>query len=321
MTAANPEVTVIIDRLLEPASLAAMTQPVTPVSTGFDPLDSVLDGGFFPEELVLVGGRPGVGKTISLVQWARHQARTGVRVILAHYEHSELALLCHLCLLEMGELHDASETHEARRAITDVASGRTTWAAAAAANQMFADSGAAVLGYAGNIELLTLEGEEDGFEGLARSVDQHRDAAVLMVDHLGKVDRDRSRLGETADRMKWLGVEKGITIIASTVVDDPGMETRRLRMSHLEASAGVSHEADVIIMTNDKLSAVSRNHSAFDSTRIHEFRNQLVFSVEKNRRGISNVDVEFVRDYSHRRLDPMGGFVTEQLVDDLLVRE
>ncbi|MDH4169938.1 MAG: hypothetical protein OEW42_10140 [Acidimicrobiia bacterium] len=317
----TPETTVSVDRLLEPASLAAMTQPVTPVATGFDPLDSVLDGGFFPEELVLLGGRPGVGKTIALVQWARHQARSGVQVIMAHYEHSELALLCHLCLVEIGELHAASDTHEARRAITDVASGRSTWAAAASANEMLADAGMAAMGYAGNIKLLTLDAEEDGYEGLERAVEQNVDSTVLMVDHLGKVGRDRTKLADTAGRLKWLGVEKGITVVASTVVDDPGMEVRRLRMGHLEASAGVSHEADVIIMANDKLSAVSRNHSAFDSTRVHEFRNQLVFSVEKNRRGISNVDVEFTRDYSHRRLAPMGGFVTEQLIDDLLVRE
>ena len=45
--------------------------------TGMDPLDRMLGGGFRMGDLVLLGGRPGVGKTIIGLQWARSIARSG----------------------------------------------------------------------------------------------------------------------------------------------------------------------------------------------------------------------------------------------------
>src|ERR671933_582132 len=47
---------------------------LVPISTHFDPLDSVLGGGVRAGDLVLVGGRPGVGKPIVTFQWDRHTA-------------------------------------------------------------------------------------------------------------------------------------------------------------------------------------------------------------------------------------------------------
>ena len=40
---------------------------LTPFPTGYDPFDAALGGGLHAEDLVLVGGRPGVGKTIAML--------------------------------------------------------------------------------------------------------------------------------------------------------------------------------------------------------------------------------------------------------------
>ena len=45
--------------------------------TGFQPLDDVLNGGFRAQDLVLLGGRPGIGKTVAALQWARWMAMQG----------------------------------------------------------------------------------------------------------------------------------------------------------------------------------------------------------------------------------------------------
>src|SRR5688572_15168958 len=75
-----------------------------PIPTYFHALDSALNGGIRPGDLVLVGGTPGVGKTIVTLQWARNIALSGVTVIYACYEHEETALLGRLLALEMGDL-------------------------------------------------------------------------------------------------------------------------------------------------------------------------------------------------------------------------
>ena len=46
----------------------------TRFATGFGPLDDVLRGGMRAQDLVLVGGRPGIGKTVITLQWARWMA-------------------------------------------------------------------------------------------------------------------------------------------------------------------------------------------------------------------------------------------------------
>jgi hypothetical protein len=40
-------------------------------------------------------------------------------------------------------------------------------------------------------------------------------------------------------------------------------------------------------------------------------------SIEKNRRGPANIDLQFAKDLAHFRFDPYGTVVEETLVDDL----
>ena len=62
---------------------------VLPVPSGYEPLDTALEGGFRTRELVIVGGPPGIGKTAVALQWARHGATVGRAVVYACYEHDE----------------------------------------------------------------------------------------------------------------------------------------------------------------------------------------------------------------------------------------
>ena len=84
------------------ATLAELHQLTTPPSqqvvlpTGFDPLDDVLAGGIRQGEVVLLGGKPGVGKTIASLQWARAMAQRGVVAVYLCYEHDEVTLLTRL---------------------------------------------------------------------------------------------------------------------------------------------------------------------------------------------------------------------------------
>src|SRR5690349_5998770 len=78
-------------------------QELIPFPTMFSPLDQVLAGGLRPGDMMLVGGTPGVGKTVCTLQWARNLALQGVPVVYVCYEHEESALLARLLALELGE--------------------------------------------------------------------------------------------------------------------------------------------------------------------------------------------------------------------------
>src|SRR5690606_39762892 len=61
---------------------------------------------------------------------------------------------------------------------------------------------------------------------------------------------------------------------------------------HFRGSTALAYEADVVLVLNDKLSVVSKVHLAYDTTRHDEFRDHVVFSVEKHRNGTAGVDLE-----------------------------
>ena len=64
---------------------------------------------------------------------------------------------------------------------------------------------------------------------------------------------------------------------------------------------------------------MSRSHLAYDTTLYEVFAKTLVLTVEKNRRGPARVDREFRKGFARFRLDPSGRFVSEQLIDDILI--
>ncbi len=82
-----------------------------PLSTGFDVLDSALGGVIRATELLLLGGLPGVGRTVAALHMARNLARDGSPVVYACYEHTAGDLFSRLLLLELGEEVDALDPH------------------------------------------------------------------------------------------------------------------------------------------------------------------------------------------------------------------
>ena len=95
-----------------------------------------------------------------------------------------------------------------------------------------------------------------------------------------------------------------------------GIGQDRLRLDHLRGSDALAHEADIAMILNHKDSATSPNHLQFDLTQLQEAKNHVVLSVEKNRRGESDVHLEFKKDFGNFRLDPAGAFVAETLRGD-----
>lgn len=93
------------DRLLD-ESASTSGRPIEPVRSGLALLDTVLDGGFRPQELIVVGGKPGVGKTIALLQFARAAAESCRPVAFVSYEHSPRAMLRRVLQCEIARIAD-----------------------------------------------------------------------------------------------------------------------------------------------------------------------------------------------------------------------
>jgi replicative DNA helicase len=303
---------------------------LTPYATGFDPLDAVLGGGVRTEDLLLVGGRPGVGKTIAMLQWARRVAMSGHDAVYACYEHGEDTLLTRLLCLELGELarpEDVPALDKLRMLAREVALGARGIGDLLEASPLGAAAYDVFRGYADRLRLLRATGATDAAE-LGAIASEHAPAGgVLFVDYLQKIPAlgppmpEAERVTQVAGALKELALACDVAVVACVAADRDGLVARRLRIHHLRGSTALAHEADVVVTLNEKWSAVSKTHLAYDATRARTYRQWAVASIEKNRDGPAGIDVEFRKDFANYRFDPMGRFVAEQLVDDVLFEE
>jgi replicative DNA helicase len=300
---------------------------VRTVSTGFDVLDDVLGGGLRSGELVLVGGPPGVGKTIAALQWARSIARSGSRAVYACYEHEPTTLLVRLLALEAGEA--ARDDDPFARALSRLmeegdASGQGL-DAVLAGHPGGVEALRRVQSYADRLILVRASGAHtrvDELQAIIAANQQAGEPMVLLVDYLQKIPiqpeaiNEAEKVTRTVEAMKDLALEHHIPVVLLSAVDADGLRANRLRLYHLRGSSAIAFESDVVLMLNSKERAVSKVHLSYDAHRARSFREWVVMSVEKNRGGPNLVDLEFRKDFQHFRFDPDGGMVTETLVDE-----
>lgn len=306
---------------------------LVPIATHFTPLDSVLAGGIRAGELMLIGGTPGVGKTIATLQMARNMAMSGITAVYACYEHEESALLGRLLALELGELPhatDDAEMEKLRFGIQEVAAG------SGRGLREVLDSGDLIRRayehietYAHNLWLVKASGAHTGTGELEDMTLERADGGkvVLFVDYLQKVSvrpeppDEAEKVTRITEELKDIALRNKFPVVCVVAADREGLRSKRLRMHHLRGSSALAYEADAVLILNDKFNSVSKVHLAYDPIRAATFRDWTIFTLEKNRGGPNLVDLEFKKDFVYYRFDPVGGMVEEKLVDERIVEE
>lgn len=304
-------------------------------ATGFEPLDDVLQGGIRPQDLVVIGGRPGVGKTIVALQWARSMAINGQVAIHVSYEHDERYLLWRLLLLEVRSLMAPGPAElvpegELRDAVERVALGVQHIESLIDIDDdgLLGRAAARVRSYADRLLFARASGSHTNLTALDRLLAERAEGeSVLFLDYLQKVPNGSDvlpqieHLARVSGGLKELALGHDVAVVAAASTDAAGLTSPRARLHHLRGSESIAYEADVVIMLNDKSWAVSKAHRAYDPVRARTFDDEVVFSIEKNRRGKPFVDLEFTKDFTFSRFDSEGSFVGERLIDEVLGEE
>ena len=219
----------------------------TQFTTGFDPLDDVLHGGIRVQDLVLVGGRPGIGKTVIALQWARWIAMQGQTAIYVCYEHSPHTLLGRLLALELGSLarpDEAAELARLRPIAQEVALGASP-VSALTTSPLGEEAYHRVQGYGARLHLVQGSGLRTGMVELARLVGEHRAGpTALFVDYLQKIpvpsaphDVD-ARTTLLMERLKELAMVTEVAVVAVAATEKTGLRARRLHLHHLPRLGG-----------------------------------------------------------------------------------
>ena len=286
------------------------------VPTGFDLLDRVI-GGLSSQDLVVVGGRPGVGKTITALQWARAAALAKIGVIYVCYEHDQLDLLSRMLCLEIGMLDlptPANEFTARLQLLQDVRAGRWSTMTDAGRHPIVRAARARLESYADRMFLIAGETAATALELSDLIRDQIEDVGLLVVDYMQRVPGVR---GSVAQELKNLALTHSIAVVALSALNDAGLSARRARLHDLRDAHVTAYEADVILLLNDKVTAVAPIHVSFDETKIERFKRFTIFSIEKNRHGAAPIDLEFEKDFTTGRFLRPGAHVVERLLDEI----
>jgi replicative DNA helicase len=301
------------------------------IPTGFSPLDAYLHGGVRVGELFLVGGAQGVGKSTWALQLARHVAAGGHgRALYVCYEHSEEFLLERLISME-----SALAGEEAPISVGDLrdllAGNSGTGSHQGGIGELLAELGATqpvlerLAAYEERLFLVKAGAmtSVEAIGSLARAC-PGEGPLVVIVDYLQKVSvfpdppNEEEQVRRSVEGLKELAMSQSVAVVAVVAADTEGVKAQRMRIHHLRGDTALAYEADVVLILNDKHRAVARHHVVYQPNVAEGFHGWVVFSLEKSRGGVDAIDFELRKRFAHACFDPVGGFLSEQLVDGRL---
>lgn len=311
--------------------------------SGFTYLDSKLTGGFRAGELVLLGGGPGLGKTTFALQVARNLVVSGHSVVFFSFEHDYHSLLERLIVMEAAEIAGPAAVHlsTVRQAfLMSQGPDRTRMEGRLFGTEGGVEAVEALEGYSDRLYLHRSSGAQTDLEVMRSTIEAIREhtgkTPFVVVDYLQKVkadavsvDRRRSvqlseeeRITVVVEGLKDMSLELSVAVLALVAVDKSGLAAAsRTRARDLRGPSALAHEADIVLILNHKFDVVARHHLMFHAGNAEEFHHWVVMSIEKNRNGVDNVDLEFRKRFENNRFDTDGGRVEEELVDDRIFRE
>jgi len=251
--------------------LANLGQPkVPPLSTGIQDLDELLGGGTRPGQLIVIGARPGIGKSVVGTNFGVAAAQRGFGTAICSLEMSEGELLERIFADQAGVSLD--RIRDPRRLDQDD-QRRINLAASRIATMPLKIVDAA-------------EQSPSSIRAVARDlVRTTRGLRLLVVDYLqlmtGSGQRRESRqqeISEFSRALKLLAKELGITVVALSQLNrgPEGRAGGRPLLSDLRESGAIEQDADIVILLHRDVE---------DEERL----DQIEFRVAKHRGGATGV--------------------------------
>jgi len=316
-----------------------------PMSTGFDPLDGFIGGGLRKTELTLLGGAQGIGKTIATLQIARNIAmRPDQYAFYLSYEHTETHLMHRLLCMEsinppevditrgvkLRDLYQIIVAERAKGFMGRDPNSPGSLQAILKENPRTSPALARMARYADRMILVKASPAVTTLKAIkemtARLCDATGGNVTVFVDYLQKIAVYPERPRDENDKvtiivegLKDIALSLDVPVWSIVAADREGLKSKRIHLFHLRGSSALDYESDIAIIMNNKYHILSKDHVAFNPYTAKQFRDWVVFTVEKNRAGRSMQDMEFQLYGQHFAFDPRGQKVQQQLIDDKVI--
>ncbi len=267
-----------------------------PIPTGFEPLDTYLGGGLVPESLMLVGGPPGTGKTIFVIQAARNIAAMAkdntIAACVVCFEHSEVYLYHRLLCMEsvLGESETGLTMDDIRRAALNTDGEEAGIASLLRISDPARDAWSRIIQYWERLYLIKGHPVKTTLNVLDTYLTRMRSqyaTVILFVDYLQKVPvfspsielAPERQIRTVTEGLKNLALAHNVPIVVIAASDSEGLKGERVRFEDLWGGSSTNYEPDVAVMLNPA------------QREVQALGTEIVFSIEKNRMG--PIDIEF----------------------------
>jgi replicative DNA helicase len=307
-----------------------------PIATGFVPLDKTIGGGLRPGELMLIGGAQGAGKTTMALQMARNMAASGqASVLYVCFEHEEEYLMQRLIAMESALTHlpqksGAVKIQDVKKEVLGsyTAAAETGQRAKLGANPRLRPSLERIARYGSNLYLMRGTATTSTVDNMRALVQEHRGdderRLVLFVDYLQKVPvlpeppDEAEKVTRIVSGLKDIALSLEVPVVAIVAADREGLKAKRLRNHHLRGSSAINYESDIILILNDKYNIVAKVNIEFNPYQAQRYRDWVIATIEKNRGGQDNVDLEYEKLFEYSCFDPTGRQTAEKLIEERL---
>jgi replicative DNA helicase len=169
-------------------------------------------------------------------------------------------------------------------------------------------------------------------ENIRKLVQEHRVLSgdrrlFVVVDYLQKVPvfpeppTESEKVTYVVNGLKDIALTEQVAMISIVAADKEGLKAQRLRNHHLRGSSAINYEADIILIINEKYHIVAKVNIEFNPYQAQRFKDWIILSVEKNRGGQDNIDLEFEKHFEYSCFDPNGRTVQEKLIEERLYND
>lgn len=212
------------------------------VTSGFQVLDSYLNGGFRPGDLVLVGARPSVGKSSFALSVAYNAAKAGKKVMFFSIEMTSLDLYERLLAFETGLPCTAI--------INGTANKKTVQAGYEALSKLSISVAELSRATSRDVEqIVQSKLMEDGIDLIVV------DYLQFLSDKVNKNGNDVNRVGNISRNLKSMARATMIPVICPTQLNrksEEGGHVREPRLADLRDSGNLEQDADVVVLLHRK---------------------------------------------------------------------
>jgi len=250
------------------------------LTTGFWDLDKLIHG-FYPGEVIILAGRPSMGKSSLMLDFALNMAKVDIGVLIFSLEMNERMLveraICNLACLDSTRVRDGNVTSDEANELYNQASELQKL----------------------NIIISKVGQTPEQIMGLVHRLKQTHNIGIAFLDYLQLMSSGRkpeSRQQEVSSisrKIKALALREDIPLVVLSQLNrqPDARENHRPRMSDLRESGSIEQDADIVLFVY-RDDYYRKDEPGFEPSGLTEI------IISKNRRGpVGKANLVFVHDY------------------------